>query len=231
MTDDNAINNYCLPIVCASVKDIEVTIEENVNTFQYFEIWVDYLDTFEPDKIAKLVSLYPGRLIIVLRRKLLAPVQLSFDQHAYLLEHLAGLDMYLDLDIFDQKKQLQNLSLKTAHNALICSYHNYERTPTQAELDDIIASMEVFKPLIYKMSCQCPNEAASLQLLETLLALRSQHKRFIVLGMGKYGLATRIFGPAWGNELNFLVSKIDDASAPGQLTVDQFKSISKLIGA
>jgi 3-dehydroquinate dehydratase-1 len=224
------MNNYCLPIIATSVHEIESVIGINIYMYQYFEIWIDYIEHFQTSQLVNLAKLYPGRLIVVFRRKLLERPLLDTEIHKQILAKLSLYDCYIDLDIFDQQSELAQIKGTHMETSVICSYHNYENTPSMTELSNIIASMMQYEPQIYKISCHCQNEQSALRLLELLLDLKVQKLKYIVLGMGDYGSITRLYGPLWGNHLNFLALRPGMESANGQLSIDQFKKISKTIG-
>jgi 3-dehydroquinate dehydratase len=47
--------------------------------------------------------------------------------------------------------------------------------------------------------------------------------------MGEHGLVTRIFGTLWGNPIVFAPVTSSHASAPGQLTREEFAEIFALL--
>jgi 3-dehydroquinate dehydratase len=64
-----------------------------------------------------------------------------------------------------------------------------------------------------------------------LSELKTKGVRYIVSGMGGYGVVTRVFGTLWGNEMVFAPRSKDGRSAEGQLTRQQLESIFKELGA
>ena len=85
--------------------------------------------------------------------------------------------------------------------------------------------MSKYNPDILKFATFCQTEHDSLNLLKLLLKLKEQKIRYIISGMGKQGLITRIAGAFWGNEFNFAPDKLIEKSADGQLTKKQFERI------
>jgi len=96
-------------------------------------------------------------------------------------------------------------------------------------LQGIVADMEKYKPAVYKIATMCKSKVDALLLLNLLLFLKSKKRRFIVLGMGKEGVITRVFGTLWGNELVFAPETRAKQSAPGQLTRAQMKQIMRVL--
>ena len=89
--------------------------------------------------------------------------------------------------------------------------------------------MKQYNPEIFKISTFCKTEEDSLKLLSSLLKLKAEKKKFIVLGMGEKGLIVRIYGALWGNEFNFAPENEEEKSAPGQLTREKLSVILNLI--
>lgn len=89
----------------------------------------------------------------------------------------------------------------------------------------IIKAMSRNRPKIFKIATFCRSKKDALRLLDILQTLKKEGKKCIVLGMGKFGIITRIFGSLWGNEMIFAPLTIIEQSAPGQLTKSQLLNI------
>jgi 3-dehydroquinate dehydratase type I len=89
--------------------------------------------------------------------------------------------------------------------------------------------MESWGAHIVKISTQCTTQREALRLLSLLIDLREAGQKCIVLGMGKHGVITRVFGTVWGNELTFAPVELSNRSAAGQLTVDKLDSIMQAL--
>ena len=100
-------------------------------------------------------------------------------------------------------------------------------TPEDNKLREIIDIMDEYRPTVYKIATMCTNERDALRLLQLLLELKKRNLKYILLGMGKSGVITRIFGTLWGNEMIFAPRVSIEQSAPGQLTRNQLENIFK----
>jgi 3-dehydroquinate dehydratase type I len=218
---------YCLPIKKTSKAEVLETIRSHDDEYDYFEVWLDYVDSVDENFIKQLVDLAGGRLVLLFRRQGLEAIKMPLEQRFSILELLNGTGVLVDLDVTIQTEELNyardhNLKLKT-----IASYHNYQVTPNTVQLDKIIATMDGYQPEVYKLAALCGSAEDALRLLERLLALKSAGRRVIVLGMGEFGQVTRVFGGLWGNEMTFAPLAQAEASAPGQLTKSQLETIFK----
>jgi 3-dehydroquinate dehydratase-1 len=222
-------NRYCLPIIKRTRREVQITIEENLERYRYFEVWLDYITDMDPGFAASLVGLYPHRLIMVTRRQNFEPCKLGAEVRFDILKTLSRKHVLVDLDISSQveevtRSQAERLSLKT-----ILSYHNYKQTPSDTELRSITSRISGWGAHITKISTFCAIQRDALRLLSLLIDLREAGRRCVVLGMGKHGVITRVFGPQWGNEVSFAPVDTTQRSAPGQLALDKLDSIMRAL--
>ena len=218
-------DKYCLPIIAKEAQAVLSKIERYSNEYAYFEVWLDYLTVPDMRFIRGLTGRLPGKLIFVFRRKELEPTRLSHERRLEIIEALDHMPVYIDLDLKDQFAELETLKAEQLHLEIITSYHNYQETPNDDELRDIIMTMKTYNPAIVKIATYCRNETDALRLLTLQLALKELGQRHVILGMGEQGVITRIFGTMWSNEFIFAPQHTEDASAPGQLTRRQLDAI------
>jgi 3-dehydroquinate dehydratase-1 len=218
---------FCLPIIATSSEEIESIIKTNMSQYDYFEIWLDYISNFNSQFLRSLLSKYSNELIIVTRRLNLEPIHLNFDTRCQIIKLSSELNVLIDLDIHHQKNEIAHINDNSIDCRLLLSYHNYTFTPDSTELMAIIEDMSKFNPEIYKIATYCTSREDSLRLLKILLELQKQKKRLILIGMGKYGQITRLYGCMWGSYINFAPLTTNQSSAPGQFTIAQYKQIIK----
>lgn len=220
---------YCLPIIKSSKEEVLQEILQNIDNYDFFEVWLDYIEDLDKNFIEILLNKFNDKLILLFRRQNLERGKLSVDFRREIIKLLDSSDNLLDLDIFDQKEDLEFVNQNNLRIKKIVSYHNYEQTPALDELQKITEEMDKFNPDILKVSTFCQNKEDGLKLLSLILMLKKNNKKFIILGMGEDGLITRIFGALWGNELSFAPVDLKEKSAEGQLTKGQLENILKEI--
>lgn len=221
---------YCLPIIKSDQKEILDCIHQNQADYAYFEVWLDYIIECDQDFLGELQKACPGQLVLVFRRQGLEPTKMPLTQRHHLLDTLNDTQVLVDLDLYSQSEEISYIQQKGYSIPTIISYHNYEKTPEQSELDNIVQQIRKINPTILKIATNCQNKKDALRLLNLLVSLKDRGDRCIVLGMGKMGAITRIFGSIWGNELVFAPDMPENASAPGQLTRKQLDNIVQTIG-
>lgn len=219
---------YCLPIIKSSKEEVLQKILQNLE-YDFFEVWLDYIEDLDEDFVKTITHKFKDKLILLLRRRSLEKGKLSNKLKNKIIKLLEDSESILDLDIADQKDELEFLKKNNSSIKKIISYHNYKETPSVISLQRIIEEMKKFNPNILKLSTFCKNEKDGLVLLNLLLMLKGGKEKFIILGMGKLGYVTRIFGTLWGNEFSFAPVDLKERSAEGQLTKGQLENILKEI--
>jgi 3-dehydroquinate dehydratase type I len=218
---------YCLPIIKPGINEVIQSIEANEQNYGFFEIWLDYIGDLNDQAMMELIDKYPGRLVFVFRRQNLEDIKMPVKERLKLLDKLSGKDCLVDLDINCQKEDLDYAKAKDLKT--IVSYHNYEETPADTKLAQIAGTIKSYKPYALKVSTFCNEASDAFRLIGFKKDLLEMGERHIVLGMGKEGEITRVFGALWGNELIFIPEAINEASAPGQLTREEFDKIMERV--
>lgn len=217
--------NYCLPIIKQTKQEVLDVIQQNKQEYDYVEIWLDYIADADDMFVKQLVTELQGKLILLFRRQKLETIRMDVQKRKNIIILLENSNAMLDLDVHTQQEELDFVKENKLNINLITSYHNYEETPATEELNTITAKMESYKPTIYKIATMCQTENDAVTLLQTLLTLKQQEKKYIVLGMSEKGSVTRIFGTLWGNEMIFAPKEKNEISAPGQLTKGELENI------
>lgn len=206
---------YCLPIVKNSQKEVLKSLK--VKGFDLYEIRLDRIKDLDDKFIADIAKTRTG---------LIFPVR--GPDSAKIISLLINFNVLLDLDFLTQYEEFKNLQKRKVK--LILSYHNFKETPKLNYLENLVNKMKSYQPEIIKVATVCRNETDALNLLTLLIKLKQQQLKYIVLGMGRHGLITRIFGALWGNEITFAPHDKGEESAPGQLTKRELEKVLLQLG-
>ncbi len=223
------MTKYCLPIIEPSAEKVIATINDYSESFDLFEIWLDYLEEDALQVTRELCEKLPSKLLFLFRRQGLEEIQLSEKTRSHIMELLAKKDALLDLDFQTQKTDLENVEKLSEKPKLILSYHNYKETPSLADLLEVYESMKAFSPAIYKFAAFCNSEEDAFTLIELFNKLKEDEAERIVLGMGLHGLSARVTCSLWGNAFTFAPVELEKASAPGQLSRQEFAELEKIL--
>lgn len=105
-------------------------------------------------------------------------------------------------------------------NKTIISYHNFEKTPSQEFLQNIIDEAVKIGDI--------PKVAVKPERIEDtyiLLKLLMQNRGIIAISMGKIGSYTRVISPILGSPVTY--ASVNDESAPGQLDIETTSEMIK----
>ena len=129
---------------------------------------------------------------------------------------------YFDLEYDISRKFVADLKIKYPKIKLICSYHNFTETP--ADLMPILQSMQHKDFHIYKIATTAHNTIDSLNLMKFIY---ENYKKYNLTGicMGADGQCTRILSAVIGNTLHYASLDESQATAPGQLTLNELLTI------
>ena len=118
-------------------------------------------------------------------------------------------------------------SAEAAHRhgvKLIGSFHDFQRTPSAAEIVAKLGEAAAAGADIAKVAVMPRTLDDVLTLLgATLQGAREVELPLITMSMGRYGVLTRMFGWMFGSSVSFAVG--DRASAPGQLPIDELRRV------
>jgi 3-dehydroquinate dehydratase-1 len=224
-------NRYCLPLVKSDAKEVLRASAEALKNYAFVEVWLDYVEGADEALVKQLMESFPGKLVVVFRRENLEPMQMAEERRLALVRALAGSQALVDLDVDHQQAELGMIARDKLAVRVIGSYHNYDETPADERLYEIVAGIQLHEPEVVKVATLCQSEADSVQLLQLQLKLKAQGRKHIVLGMGAHGVVTRVFGSLWGNELIFAPESAAEATAPGELKRSQLDAIFGTLGA
>lgn len=128
--------------------------------------------------------------------------------------HVHALD--IELGAKDIVKEVIKLARK--HKlAVIGSFHDFEKTPTDRVLKSKVALAKSLKVDILKIAAQCNDNSDVLRLAR--FTMEQSSPPTVVVGMGELGALTRVFFPALGSRLAYTF--VGEPTAPGQLTCGQ----------
>ena len=223
-------NKYCLPIIKPTRAEVEEVLKKNINKFRYAEVWLDYIEDIDPGFASSLVGQYPNRLVMVFRRRNLGAMKITPETRFKIINTLSRKQVLVDMDITVQADDISRLQTARIPVKSILSYHNFSQTPSDTVLRSIVARMKGWNAHVIKVATHCATQRDALRLLSLLIDLRESGHKSIILGMGKNGVITRVFGSVWGNEMSFAPIEAANRSAAGQLTVDKLDSIMQALG-
>ncbi len=219
-----------IPLVDEDISGIENKIESVLKEdVSFIEFRFDYLKDFDNvELILEKISKYNKQSIYTLRTITEGGKYAEGDsKRVTLLKKLAlARPMLLDLEytIISTNDELADFIDDNSIRTLI-SWHDFANTPNQEFLVDLIDKMRVFSHFI-KIVTTANTIEDSIRILK-LYKLIGTNLNLIAFSMGELGIISRVLCNIVGDS-PFTYATGENAIAPGQLTINQMKSIYSL---
>lgn len=115
---------------------------------------------------------------------------------------------------------------RQAQTRVILSYHNFEKTPSQEAMLEMLLAMDALGADVLKIAVmpRTPEDVLSL-LSATCAARRRTGKPVISMSMGAWGALSRVSGAIFGSSAAF--ASVVHASAPGQFEVSRARTLMR----
>lgn len=224
----------CVPITGTNLEEIIAQAEKIVAKGPDLVEWrADFFDgvmNFEEveNALCKIVEKLKGIPLIFTFRTKAEGGEKEIDVVEYIAMNMrvaaSRLTDLMDLEIFTCGESLEKVIAEVDYTGrkVIASYHNFEETPTKAEIVDIMQKMANASADILKVAVM-PKMLADVETLKeaTVEMTRKTEKPLLTLAMGELGVSTRIEAKSFGSAITF--ASIEKASAPGQIEFDELK--------
>lgn len=218
------MNEVCVSIEATTPAKFLYQLEKLGEEHDFFELRLDSLDTCNLDTIESLLAKVSIPIIATLRSKSEGgKFAGSFEEQAQLVRAcLKSKASYCDIEL-SLLEQFPDLLKGTTPERLIISYHNFQATPDDDELQKIIKQMKAVAPKsIYKISCMAKDTNDVVRLTE--LQKTFEPRRAVIVAMGEPGQILRLLGPSLGAFTSF-ASANEQPVAPGQLYYRKMKDL------
>ena len=192
------------------------------------------VDCFEGAKDLSAIARCVAKLRVALRDKLLLVTFRTKaeggEQALSHPEYLAFLSLVLDTDcadlidieFFTAGADLPQLitDAHTAGAAVVCSSHDFHKTPPRAELVSRMVQMQQAGADLPKLAVMPQSRTDVLELLAATAEMADLHPEtpVITMSMGALGAVSRLAGETFGSAMTF--ANPGQASAPGQVSLD-----------
>ena len=160
---------------------------------------------------------------------------LSPESYAALNEYVisSGQADLLDVELFSGEGIVQQL-IAAAHKAgiaVVLSSHDFEKTPSKAEMVSRLCRMQELGADILKLAVMPRNRSDVLTLLQATEEMYTQHARqpLVTMSMGQLGTITRVCGETFGSAMTFGAAA--KSSAPGQMHVEALNQALTLLSS
>ena len=197
------------------------------------------VDLFECAKDLRAIIHCAAKLRVALKDKLLlitfrtkaegGNVELTHEEYLCFLHTVLDTDCadLIDIEFFPAGADLPALieDAHTAGVAVVCSSHDFHKTPPRAELVARMVAMQQAGADLPKLAVMPQSRTDVLELLAATAEMADQHPEapVITMSMGALGAVSRLCGEAFGSAMTF--ANPGTASAPGQVGLDVVNAV------
>ncbi|MFA6106532.1 MAG: type I 3-dehydroquinate dehydratase [Patescibacteria group bacterium] len=217
----------CAVVTGKNLKEFLANLKKAQKQTDWVELRADYIKNFNVHDIAKIKAAVSKHAIFTCRKPGEGGNFRSSEKERLAILNAAlksGFD-FVDIELSAISKV--KIPAAPISSKIICSFHDFNKTSSLSQLKKIAEKMEKTKAQVIKIVTMVKTESDNQKLFE-LLAGKKSGMEMIVLGMGEKGKITRLLSPLRGGYLTFASASV--ATAPGQISVKELKSIYKKMG-
>lgn len=219
------MTKICVSIASTTPQDLKKQIKQAFSYgADFVEIRFDFLMLADLKEALEIVKGISKRAVFTLRTaKQKGKFTGNNEDRIFWLKQLSlAQPMLLDVELETMLEDDGLVDFLTEQKArILVSWHDFEKTPTNDELVDVIGQMRIYSNYV-KVVTTARNVHDCLRLLD-LYDLTTE-LNLISFAMGELGILSRILCTIYGNA-PFTYAALEEAIVPGQLTVKQMRKL------
>lgn len=218
----------CVPIVETTTARARSRYVRAARKGFWAEVRLDYVE--QPD-LKRLFRTLPGPVIATNRLKNEGGRWTGgeTDRRALLEEALGFGVQAVDVEFSTDEAWRRDLFARRGATRLILSWHDFTGTPEDARLEETFAAMLAQEADIVKLVTTAQTPEDNLRVLGLIPRARSAGKDIIAFCMGPLGKWSRLATVFLGGFLTFAPFSGKQASAPGQVTVNEMRRMWRML--
>jgi 3-dehydroquinate dehydratase-1 len=212
-------------MICVSIAEPDyLNCKKALEKTECAEIRMDMMDLKESE-IQEIFS-YPGKDIIATCR----PGKDKYNDEERLEKLKTAITSgatFVDVEIETSEAFKGEIIPIAVQNKckVIVSFHDFEKTPSSSELEDIVEQCFEQGADIAKVACMIHSK----QDISRILSLYDRDNNIVAIGMGELGKITRIAAPFLGAPFTYASLNSGKETAKGQLTKHMMEKILEMI--
>lgn len=219
------MSKICVSIAARNLEQLKKQINQAFSFgADYVEIRFDFLNLSDMNEALSIANQVNRKAVYTLR----SPEQggqfkgNTSERIACLEKLSSSMPMLLDVEL-DTIKSNDNLAhyLGEQNASLLISWHDFEKTPSNAQLTNLLYEMRKYSQNVKVVTTAQKTEDSLglLELYENTLGIN-----LIAFAMGEAGVLSRLLCVIIGNA-PFTYASLEKAIAPGQLTIKQMRKL------
>lgn len=153
-------------------------------------------------------------------------IDLSSEEYIHLIKKVVQLYQpdYIDFEYYSYKDVFEEM---LDFPNLVLSYHNFQETPEN--MMEILSELTSLNPKLVKVAVMAHTEQDVLDLMNYTRGFKTLNpeQEYVTISMGKVGKVSRITADVTGSSWSF--ASLDEASAPGQISLASMKKIREIL--
>ena len=153
-------------------------------------------------------------------------IDLSPEEYIHLIKEVAHLYQpdYIDFEYYSYKDVFEEM---LDFPNLVLSYHNFQETPEN--MMEILSELTSLNPKLVKVAVMAHTEQDVLDLMNYTRGFKTLNpeQEYVTISLGKVGKVSRITADVTGSSWSF--ASLDEASAPGQISLANMKKIREIL--
>ncbi len=214
-----------IPFRPNSIAELKRDLLDTEEKADLIEVWMDGVKQLDEPKIKKIIKLVSKPLIVNLKNKKEGGVSRFGDKKR--VEFLkiaakAGAD-FVDADLNLPVALLRDLKKNCEKTKLILSFHDFKKTPKIEKLRKLAEKAFRLNADVVKLVGFAKSWQDCTPIFQISWELAKTGKGFLTMAMGEHGEPTRVITPLIGGMGMFAPVEKKNATAAGQLTVEELK--------
>ena len=225
------MTRVCVSVCVPRIEEMQHAVTLASDHADIIELRLDCLDTL--DGVNRFLSeATPARpLILTLRSDAQGGKSpLDFESRRKFWARLGTIpgDWFIDLepDLVQHLASSNSEGVPVDWTRVICSFHDFKGVP--ADLDRIYEKMAATPAGIIKIAVHANDATDCIPVFKLLARARAEDREMIAIAMGRAGVATRVLGPSRESFLTYASPQADNATAPGQTTIDELRNVYRV---
>ena len=155
---------------------------------------------------------------------------LDDEEYCALVRRLASFAGGVDVEISRDGSSALIDEVHEAGAIIVASFHDFEGTPGDEQLAEVLAAMNYAGADVLKFACMANSATDAARVLAAQAWAREAYDRPVIgIAMGEHGAPTRLVGSALGSAATFATLPGWEGSAPGQFTVEQVRTVLDIV--
>ena len=157
---------------------------------------------------------------------------LDDEEYCALVRRLASFAGGVDVEISRDGSSALIDEVHEAGAIVVASFHDFEGTPGDEQLAEVLAAMNYAGADVLKFACMANSATDAARVLAAQAWAREAYDRPVIgIAMGPNGAPTRLVGSALGSAATFATLPGWEGGAPGQFTVEQVRAVLDIVEA